>query len=97
MNSHNLTCQLICHFSEEIGVREHLYTTAYQEAIALFGKINQLEPQLAELVDVFRSAEGLHEDFDLTEKLIGEINSLAIWYSTQCESDQSEAVVFSGR
>ncbi|KAF9391757.1 autophagy protein 17 [Podila verticillata] len=66
--------------SEEIGVREHLYTTAYQEAVALFGKINQLEPQLAELVDVFRSAEGLREDFDSTEKLIGEINSLAIWY-----------------
>ncbi|KAF9381018.1 Structural maintenance of chromosomes protein 3, partial [Podila verticillata] len=66
--------------SEEIGVREHLYTTAYQEAVALFRKINKLEPQLAELVDVFRSAEGLREDFDSTEKLIGEINSLAIWY-----------------
>ncbi|KAG0033841.1 Structural maintenance of chromosomes protein 3 [Podila clonocystis] len=66
--------------SEEIGVREHLYTTAYREAVALFGKINQLEPQLAELVDVFRSAEGLREDFDSTEKLIGEISSLAIWY-----------------
>ncbi|KAF9329000.1 Structural maintenance of chromosomes protein 3 [Podila minutissima] len=62
------------------GVREHLYTTAYREAVALFGNINQLEPQLAELVDVFRSAEGLREDFDSTEKLIGEINSLAIWY-----------------
>ncbi|KAF9303180.1 Structural maintenance of chromosomes protein 3 [Mortierella antarctica] len=65
---------------EEIGVREHLYTTAYREAVALFGNINQLEPQLAELMDVFRSAEGLREDFDSTEKLIGEINSLAIWY-----------------
>ncbi|KAF9428267.1 Structural maintenance of chromosomes protein 3 [Podila epigama] len=66
--------------TEEIGVREHLYATAYHEAIALFGKIDQLEPQLAELVSVIRAAEGLGRDFDATEKLIGEINSLAIWY-----------------
>ncbi|KAG0023242.1 Structural maintenance of chromosomes protein 3 [Podila clonocystis] len=81
LNCKNLSLDSIVTLEyEEIGVREHLYTTAYREAVALFGKINQLEPQLAELVDVFRSAEGLREDFDSSEKLIGEINSLAIWY-----------------
>lgn len=67
-----------------------MYTTAYREAVAQFGNINQLEPQLAELMDVFRSAEGLREDFDSTEKLIGEINSLAIWYSITTRSRSVE-------
>ncbi|KAF8931740.1 autophagy protein 17 [Dissophora ornata] len=66
--------------SEEIGVREHLYITAYQEAVAIFKKVQSLEPELAQLVDIFRSAEGLEEDFDAAEKLIGEIDGLAIWY-----------------
>ncbi|KAG0047527.1 autophagy protein 17 [Gryganskiella cystojenkinii] len=66
--------------SEEIGVREHLYMTAYQEAEAFFKRIEDLEPELVELVEVFKTAETLEADFDATEKLIGEINSLAIWY-----------------
>ncbi|KAF9137987.1 Structural maintenance of chromosomes protein 3 [Mortierella sp. GBA39] len=66
--------------TEEVGVREHLYTTAYEEAVGFFKKIEALEPDLVELVDTFRLAEGLEDDFNATEKLIGEINSLAIWY-----------------
>ncbi|KAG0071610.1 Structural maintenance of chromosomes protein 3 [Linnemannia elongata] len=66
--------------TEEVGVREHLYTTAYEEAVVFFKKIEALEPDLVELVDTFRLAEGLEDDFNATEKLIGEINSLAIWY-----------------
>ncbi|KAF9097342.1 Structural maintenance of chromosomes protein 3 [Mortierella sp. GBA35] len=66
--------------SEEVGVREHLYATAYEEAVLFFRKIEALEPDLLELVEIFRLAEGLEEDFHTTEKLIGEINSLAIWY-----------------
>ncbi|KAG0368561.1 hypothetical protein BGZ54_001691 [Gamsiella multidivaricata] len=66
--------------SEEIGVREHLYTMAYQEAAVFFKKIEALEPELVQMVEAFRSAEGLEEDFDATEKLISEINGLAIWY-----------------
>ncbi|KAG0376231.1 autophagy protein 17 [Mortierella sp. AD032] len=66
--------------TEEVGVREHLYATAYEEALMFFKKIEALEPDLVELVETFRMAEGLEEDFNATEKLIGEINSLAIWY-----------------
>lgn len=44
-----------------------------------FKKIEVLEPDLLELVETFRLAEGLEDDFNATEKLIGEINSLAIW------------------
>ncbi|KAG0348496.1 Structural maintenance of chromosomes protein 3 [Podila humilis] len=66
--------------SEEIRVRQHLYSTAYLEAVILFNKIIQMEPQLAALLGVFKSTDALTEDFDLTEKIIGEINSLAIWY-----------------
>ncbi|KAG0315904.1 autophagy protein 17 [Dissophora globulifera] len=66
--------------SEEIGVREHLYTTAYQEAVTIFRKVQSLEPELVQLVQLFKTTESLGEDFDATEKLIGEINSLAIWY-----------------
>ncbi|KAF9921919.1 autophagy protein 17 [Linnemannia zychae] len=66
--------------TEEVGVREHLYSTAYGEAVAFFKKIEALEPDLVELVETFRRAEGLEDDFNATEKLIGEINSLAIWY-----------------
>ncbi|KAG0297924.1 hypothetical protein BGZ98_000378 [Dissophora globulifera] len=66
--------------SEEIGVREHLYTTAYQEAVTIFRKVQYLEPELVQLVQLFKTTESLGEDFDATEKLIGEINSLAIWY-----------------
>ncbi|ORZ05305.1 autophagy-related protein 17 [Lobosporangium transversale] len=66
--------------SEEISIREHLYATAYQEAVAIFKKIEALEPYLRSLVEVFRTAESLDEDFRSTEKLIAEINSLAIWY-----------------
>lgn len=69
----------IVRYSEEVGVREHLYTTAYEEAVVFFKKIEALEPDLVELVDTFRLAEGLEDDFNATEKLIGEINSLAIW------------------
>ncbi|KAK3814485.1 MAG: autophagy-related protein 17 [Benniella sp.] len=65
---------------EEIGIREHIYTTAYQEATAFFKKIQALEPDLAHLLETFRSVEGLGDDIDATEKLIGEINGLAIWY-----------------
>jgi hypothetical protein len=65
---------------EEIGIREHIYTTAYQEATAFFKKIQALEPDLAHLLEIFRSVEGLGDDIDTAEKLIGEINGLAIWY-----------------
>ncbi|KAG0018720.1 autophagy protein 17 [Entomortierella chlamydospora] len=66
--------------SEAIGVQERQYATAYQEAIAFFKKIEALEPELAQLVEVFKLSETLEEDFDATEKLTSEINSLAIWY-----------------
>ncbi|KAI1321428.1 Structural maintenance of chromosomes protein 3 [Mortierella claussenii] len=65
---------------EEIGVREHLYATAYQEAAVFFKRIEAMEPELIQLLEALRSAQGLEEDFDATEKLIAEINSLAIWY-----------------
>ncbi|KAF9173848.1 autophagy protein 17 [Mortierella sp. AD010] len=67
-------------FSEAIGVQERQYATAYQEAVAFFKKIEALEPELAQLVEVFKLSETLEEDFDATEKLTSEINSLAIWY-----------------
>ncbi|KAF9113570.1 Structural maintenance of chromosomes protein 3 [Mortierella sp. AM989] len=66
--------------SEAIGVQERQYATAYQEAIVFFKKIEALEPELGQLVEVFRIAETLEEDFDAIEKLTSEINSLAIWY-----------------
>jgi len=65
--------------SEEIGVREHLYMTAYQEAVAFFKRIEALEPELMELIDVFKTADSLEEDFEETEKLVAEIDNLAIW------------------
>ena len=65
--------------SEEIGVREHLYSTAYQEAVSFFMRIEALEPELVELIEVFKTAETLEADFEATEKLVAEINSLAIW------------------
>ncbi|KAF9932722.1 autophagy protein 17 [Mortierella alpina] len=66
--------------SEEVSVREHLYATAYQEAVAFFKKIDALEPDLVKLFEAFKSCEGIEEEFDATEKVIEEINSLAIWY-----------------
>ncbi|KAF9354120.1 autophagy protein 17 [Mortierella sp. AD094] len=66
--------------TEAIGVQERQYATAYQEAIVFFKKIEALEPELAQLVEVFKLSEALEEDFDATEKLTSEINSLAIWY-----------------
>ncbi|KAF9290026.1 Structural maintenance of chromosomes protein 3 [Mortierella alpina] len=66
--------------SEEVSIREHLYATAYQEAVAFFKKIDALEPDLVKLVEAFKTCEGIEEEFDATEKVIEEINSLAIWY-----------------
>ncbi|KAF9954166.1 autophagy protein 17 [Mortierella alpina] len=66
--------------TEEVSVREHLYATAYQEAVAFFKKIDALEPNLIKLFEALKSCEGIEEEFDATEKLIEEINSLAIWY-----------------
>ncbi|GJJ78152.1 autophagy-related protein 17 [Entomortierella parvispora] len=66
--------------SEEIGVREHLYMTAYQEAVAFFKRIEALEPELVELIDVFKTADTLEGDFEETSKLVAEIDNLAIWY-----------------
>ncbi|KAF9201349.1 autophagy protein 17 [Haplosporangium sp. Z 27] len=66
--------------SEAIAVQERQYATAYQEAIAFFKKIEALEPELVQLVEVCRLSEFLEEDFDATEKLTSEINSLAKWY-----------------
>ncbi|KAF9900371.1 Structural maintenance of chromosomes protein 3 [Linnemannia zychae] len=66
--------------TEEVGVREHLYATAYEEALTFFKKIEALEPDLIELVETIRITEGLEEEFNATEKLIMEIDSLAIWY-----------------
>ncbi|KAF9182630.1 Structural maintenance of chromosomes protein 3 [Haplosporangium sp. Z 11] len=66
--------------SEEVGVREHLYTTAYQEAIAVFKKIESLEPDLVELLEAFKNAENIEDEFRKTEGLIAEIVSLTTWY-----------------
>ncbi|KAF9928203.1 Structural maintenance of chromosomes protein 3, partial [Modicella reniformis] len=66
--------------SEDIGIREHIYVTAYLEAVEFFRKIEALEPDFVHFVEVFRSSEGLGDDIVSTEKLISEINSLAIWY-----------------
>ncbi|KAF9964781.1 Structural maintenance of chromosomes protein 3 [Mortierella alpina] len=66
--------------SEEVSIREHLYATAYQEAVAFFKKIDALEPDLVKLFEALKSCEGIEEEFDATEKVIEEINSLAIWY-----------------
>ena len=69
--------RLLC--SEEVSVREHLYATAYQEAVAFFKKIDALEPDLVRLFEAVKSCEGIEEEYDATEKVIEEINSLAIW------------------
>ncbi|KAF9432394.1 autophagy protein 17 [Entomortierella beljakovae] len=66
--------------TEEIGVQEQQYSTAYREAITFFKKIEAFEPELAQLVQIFKVSETLNEDFEVTEKLTDEIISLAIWY-----------------
>ncbi|KAF9156894.1 autophagy protein 17 [Actinomortierella ambigua] len=66
--------------SEEIGVREHLYTTAHREAVAFSKTMEGLEPLMTQLVEALKVAEGLEAEFDAAETIIAEINSLAIWY-----------------
>ncbi|KAG0223703.1 autophagy protein 17 [Actinomortierella wolfii] len=66
--------------SEEIGVREHLYMTAHNEAVAFSKTMDDLEPLMARLVEALKAAEGLETEFDAAEAIVSEINSLAIWY-----------------
>ncbi|KAF9586260.1 Structural maintenance of chromosomes protein 3 [Lunasporangiospora selenospora] len=66
--------------SEEVSVREHQYATAYQEATDFFGRIENLEPDLVQLIGVFKDSEELAESIDAAGRLIGELDSLAIWY-----------------
>ncbi len=76
INDYLFTCLF---HSEEVSVREHLYATAYQEAVVFFKKIDALEPDLVKLFEAFKYCEGIEEEFDATERVIEEINSLSIW------------------